>query len=72
MPEQPGLNTHPHARLQPNFPSHGCIDDLTTDLQAMWVSDVLGIFFTCYPYVFVQPGTGRRLVDWCRNSISVL
>ena len=24
-------------------------------------------FLTCYPLVFVQPGTGRRPVDWCMN-----
>ena len=25
------------------------------------------ILLTCYPWVFVQPGTGRCPVDWCRN-----
>ena len=25
-----------------------------------------------YTYMFVQPGTGRRPVDWCRNYVSVL
>ena len=25
--------------------------------------------FVCYPYVFVQPGNGRRPVDWCRNHV---
>ena len=24
-------------------------------------------FWTCHPWVFVQPGIGRRPVDWCRN-----
>ena len=27
----------------------------------------LAKFLTCYPCKFVQPGTGRRPVDWCRN-----
>ena len=27
----------------------------------------LTYFLTCYSWVFVQPGTGRRPVDWCRN-----
>ena len=25
------------------------------------------IFLTCYPWVFVQPDTGERPVDCCRN-----
>ena len=33
----------------PEFPGHGCMDDLITersfDSQAMWVIDVLGLFF---------------------------
>ena len=24
-------------------------------------------FSTCYPWVYVQPGTGKRPVDCCRN-----
>ena len=56
---------------------HECMDDLTTergvDLQATWVIDVLdSVFFTCYIWVIAQPGTSRRLVDWCRNYMSVL
>ena len=27
----------------------------------------LASLLTCYPWSFVQPGTGRRLVDWCRK-----
>ena len=27
----------------------------------------LASFLTCFPWMSVQPGTGRRLVDWCRN-----
>ena len=30
------------------------------------------LFMTCYPWVFVQPGTGRRLVDWRIKLMSVL
>ena len=58
------------------FPGHGCVDDLITvrsfDLQATWVIDVLGFFLTCYPWLFAQPGTGRRPVERCRNYMSVL
>ena len=53
------------------IPGHGCMDDLTNecsfDPQATWVIDVLGLFLTCYLWVFEQPGTDRRPVDWCRN-----
>ena len=35
------------------------------DLQALtWVIDVFGLLLT---WVFVQKGTGRSMVDWCRN-----
>ena len=43
------------------FPKHGCMDDVSTersfDSQATWFLDVL------------QPSTGRRPVDWCRNKM---
>ena len=32
----------------------------------------LAYFLTCYPSVFVRPGTGKRPLDWCRNNMSVL
>ena len=52
------------------FLGHSCMDELTNertfDSQATWVIDVL-ILLTCYLWVFVQPSTGRRPVDWCRN-----
>ena len=59
------------------FPGHGCMDDLKTggsfESQAAWVIDELGLFFlTRHPWVFVQPGTGRRPVAWCRYFMSVL
>ena len=54
--------------IDTQFPGHGSIDDLTTERsfnsQATWVIDVLGLFLTCYPWVFVETGTGGRPVDW--------
>ena len=32
----------------------------------------LAYFLTCYQWVFEQPDTGRRSVDWYRNQMSVL
>ena len=65
---QPVHNTLLHARLP--LSSLG-MDDFTTecsfDSQAMCAIDVLGSFLTCYPWVFVQPGTGRCPVDCCWN-----
>ena len=29
-------------------------------------------FWTCYPWLFAQPGTSKRPVDWCRNWMSAL
>ena len=53
------------------FPGHGCIDDLTTeskfDSQATWIIVMLGLFLTCYPWVFVKLGKVRRPVDWCMH-----
>ena len=76
MHGQLGYDTRPHARLPPNFTRHRCIDDLTTERyfesQATWVINVLGLFLTYCTWVLVQPGTGRRPVDWCRNLMSVL
>ena len=50
------------------------MDDLTNgrgvDSGATCVVNDLGLFFD--KCVFVQPGTGRRPVDWCRNKMSVL
>ena len=43
---------------------------LTHKLRGSLVS--LAYFLTCCLCVFVQPGTGRRPVDWCRNYMSVL
>ena len=58
------------AHLIPTkFPGHGCMDGLTTecsfDSRPTRVIDVFGLFLTCYPWLFVQPGTGRCPVNWC-------
>ena len=42
--------------------------ELSFDSQVTRVIDVPGLFLTCYPQVSVQPGTGRRPVDWYRNK----
>ena len=71
MHRQPVHNTRPNAWL----PASGLDMDawmtsqlnVAFDSQAKWVIDVPGLFLTGYPWVFVQPGTGRRVVDWCRN-----
>ena len=65
------LNMTAHS-IVTKCPGHGHMDGLTTesgfDLQSyvghqfVWLT-----FLTYYPGVFVQPCTGRRLVDWCRN-----
>ena len=48
MRGQLGHNIRPHARSHPEFPLHGCMDNLrierSLDLQATWVIDVLGFF----------------------------
>ena len=47
------------------------MDDLITersrDSQAMWDIGVLGLFIDMLSMGVVQPDTGRRPVDWCRN-----
>ena len=49
-------NSRPHCPVAIQFPVHGCIDDRPTersvDSQATLVIDVLGIFLTCYSWVF--------------------
>ena len=54
------------------FPGHGCMDDLTTkrsfDSQTTWVVGMLSQnILKCYAWLFIQPGIGGRLVDWCMN-----
>ena len=52
------------------------VSDLTTesrfDSQATWSLICLAYSLTCYPWVFVQPGTDRRPGDRSRNKMSVL
>ena len=75
MHKQLKHNTQPDAQLPSNFLD---MDDLTNersfDLQATQVIHLLGlfIFLAFYSLVFLQPGTGRCPVDWCRNEMSVL
>ena len=51
---------------------HGCMDYLKIERRCYQIATLrslmcLGYFLTCYPWGFIQPGTGRRPVDWCRN-----
>ena len=70
-----GQSRHDTRPIASSFPGLECMDCLTTecsfDSQATWVIAVLGLFLTCYVWVFEQPSTGRRPVDWCRNYMSV-
>ena len=63
-----------HDRMSDCHPvswSIGCMDYLTTessfDSHNMWVIGVLGLHLGMLYMGFVQPGTGRRPVDWCNN-----
>ena len=75
MRGQPVHNAQPHARLPPTF-----LDAwMTSQLKVLWFASCVGhwcawliLFFTCHPWMFVQPGTGRRPFDGCRNKMSVL
>ena len=67
MRGQPGNKTPLEAQLSPGFLGmHDFISERSFDSRATCVIDVLGLFLTCYPWVFVQPATGMRPVDWCR------
>ena len=64
-------NTRPRS-IATQFPGHECMDDLTTERsfysQATWGSVMcLAYLLTCYPCVFIQPGTDKRPADRCRN-----
>ena len=72
-------NTRPHSRLPPNF--LGTNAWITSQLKVAFICKLRGSlmclayflnFLTCYQMVFVQLGTGRRPVDWCRDLMSVL
>ena len=51
---------------------------MTTQLSAVLISKLRGslmrlaYYLHVTPWVFVQPGPGRRPVDWCRNVMPVL
>ena len=68
---QPRDNTRPHARLPVIFLCMVAL--MTSQLKVAVICRLrrslmcLLYFWTCYPWVFVKPGTGRRPVDWCRN-----
>ena len=68
---QPGHNTQPHARLPSSF--LGMDVWMTLQLNVALIRKVreflmcLTLHLTCYRWVFVQSGTDRRRVDWCRN-----
>ena len=62
-------DAHPIAT---QFLGHGCMDDLKAERSFgshdRCVIIMLSLYFlTCYQWVFLQPGTGRCPVDWCRN-----
>ena len=73
MREQPGHN----VRLNAQFPLDilGKNAWMTSQLnealilKLRWLSMCLAYLLTFYPLVFARPDTGRRPVDWCRNSI---
>ena len=77
MRGQPGHNTRPYARLLSlSFLGMGAW--LASPMNVALISKLreslifLAYFLTCYPFMFVQPGTGRRPDDWCRNYMHVL
>ena len=69
-------NTRPPANWHP-VPGHGCDHMFLTSqpnvhfIPPLYCSLMLLSYF-CYSWAFVKPGTGRRLVDWCRKWMSVL
>ena len=57
---QPGHNKTTARPIATQFPGHGCMDDFTTESSFdMCHRCVLAYLLTCYPCVFVQPGTGQ-------------
>ena len=68
---QPGHNTRPQPRLPHSF--LGMDAWMNSKLTVVLIRALRGslvflaYFLTCYPWVFVQPGTGGRPVNWCRN-----
>ena len=78
MRRQSGYDTHPHSRLSPSFLA---IDANTCpwphDCTYLWFGSYMGhwcawlISLTCYLWIYIQPGTPIRPVDWLRNYIPV-
>ena len=76
MRGHPGHDTRPQARLPPGFG----MDDIRTERRfdshglcfGYFSMGVCTTYLTCDPYIFVQPGTGRRPVDCWLKLMSVL
>ena len=72
---QPRAQYTTARQISIQFPGQGYVEDLITeyifDSQAMLVIGALGLFFEMLFMDFVQPGTVRRPVDWCRNVCTV-
>ena len=68
MREKPGYITLPHARLPPSLLSTNAW--MTSQLNVTLIRKQRGSLMcldyclTCYAWVFLQPGTGCRPVDW--------
>ena len=73
MRGQAGYDIWPHTKLPPSFLAMDAW--LSSQLNVLWFASYVGhwciwlFFSTCYPWVFVEPGTGRRPIDCCRNQI---
>ena len=71
MPEQPGHNTRPHVWLPPPLQGMDAwmISQMVVALIRKLLRSLMSLAYllACYLCVFVQPGIGRRLVDWFRN-----
>ena len=70
-----GGGGQPHIGVSPSFLGMDARMTSKQDIAlirkvATWVIDVLDLL-TCHLWVFVQPDTGRRPFDWCRNQLTV-
>ena len=67
----PGIIHDRTTDCQPSF--MGMDARMTSQLNVTLILKLRGPFIclayylTCYPWMFVLPGTGRFPVDWCRN-----
>ena len=70
---KPGQDTRPDARLSPSFlfTDARMLSQLNVDLIRKLRRSLLCLAYSvlgyCYPWMCVQPVTGRRPVDWCMN-----